>query len=636
MPTSSRRAPRPDDLYRMLLPFDARLSPDGEHVTFSVQRVGPSFDAYRQAIWIAPVSGEAEPRPLTLGARRDWQGRWSGDGRSLAFVSDRRGVVEEEPGAPKDREDVVQVHLLPMSGPGEARRVTNLPRGVEGYQWSPDGRWLAVRSASRAADRKADARLRHKLGDAKPGEPPPPDYWFVDRLGYLDNAAGFVAHRTSHLWLVDVATGAARRLTDLPAGVNAIAWSPDSTRIAVTTGPRRGWDLRSRSRVLVIEVATGGSIEVAAHPDGVYGSPAWLPDGRTLAVLGGRAPGAFYRNDVWLFPADGSDPDGGRDLTSGHDVMPGSTMNSDVTLGEASRLVPMADGRSILFLAPHRGAVDLWRLGVMDGGLERLTDGRHYLSGFDAMTLPDGRVRIAVTRSTPTALPDVHVGELPEPGGGAVALRRVTDLNLGLLSEVQLREPVERWVEVDGRRIQGWLLPAGPGRRPAVLEIHGGPHTLYGWSPMWEFQVLAASGMSVICSNPRGSEGYGREFNMANRGDWGDGPARDVLGVVDAVVADGRVDAERLGVGVRVLPGRGSGAVAADLADHVCVGHSDAAPDPAQRARPPDDRRPGRGALRNAPPAAPAGPADARPRRDPRADALRHAVPSGREPRPGP
>jgi dipeptidyl aminopeptidase/acylaminoacyl peptidase len=554
--STPRRVPRPDDLYRMAIPFDARLAPDGRHVTFSVQRVGPSFDAYRQSIWIAPTEGSGSglgaARQLTLGAHRDWQARWSADGRWLTFVSDRRSLVEEEPGVAADREDVVQVHRLPMDAPGEARRLTDLPRGVEGYQPSPDGRWLAVRSASHAADRKVDARLRHRLGEAKPGEPPTSDYRFFDRLGYLDNAEGFIAHRTSHLWLVEVATGAARRLTDLPAGVNAIAWSPDSSRIAVTTGPRREWDLFSRSRVLVVDVATGKLAEVASHPDGVYGSPAWLPDGRTIAVLGGLVPTAFYRNDVWLFPADGSDPRGGRDLSARHDIMPGSTMNSDVATGESARLVPTDDGRSILFLAPYRGAIELWRLGVADGALERLTEGRHYLSGFDAVTLPDGRLRVVATRSSATSTPDVHVGEL---AGSSLRLRAVTALNRGLLDEVELREPVERWVDVDGRRVQGWLVPAvraGAGSRgrpsPAVLEIHGGPHTLFGWSPMWEFQVLAAAGMSVVYSNPRGSEGYGLEFNMANRGDWGDGPMRDVLAVLDAFVAAGLVDPDRLGV----------------------------------------------------------------------------------------
>ena len=107
---------------------------------------------------------------------------------------------------------------------------------------------------------------------------------------------------------------------------------------------------------------------------------------------------------------------------------------------------------------------------------------------------------------------------------------------------------------VDGRRIQGWFLAGaadGDPRRgagPLVTEIHGGPHTLYGWSPILEFQLLAATGMGVFFCNPRGSEGYGRAFNEANIRDWGPGPMRDVLAGIDALVADGLADPARLGV----------------------------------------------------------------------------------------
>jgi dipeptidyl aminopeptidase/acylaminoacyl peptidase len=115
---------------------------------------------------------------------------------------------------------------------------------------------------------------------------------------------------------------------------------------------------------------------------------------------------------------------------------------------------------------------------------------------------------------------------------------------------VAFREPIERWVEVDGRQIQSWLVPGGEGtgRKPAVVEIHGGPHTLYGWTPFLEFQVLAGAGMSVLYTNPRGSDGYGRDFNEANLDDWGDGPMRDVMACVDAWIAAGRIDPDQLGV----------------------------------------------------------------------------------------
>ena len=185
------RPPRPDDLYRFRIPTDPQLSPSGELVAMTVQVVAPSRDAYRHAIWLVPSDGSAPPRQATLGVRNDTHPRFSPDGRWLAFLSDRRPVTEEEPEAPKDREDGTQVHLLPLDG-GEARRLTDLPRGVEGFAWSPDGRWLVVRSASAGPTREEDARVRGKGVPPKPGEPPTSDYRYLDRLQNMLNGPGFI------------------------------------------------------------------------------------------------------------------------------------------------------------------------------------------------------------------------------------------------------------------------------------------------------------------------------------------------------------------------------------------------------------------------------------------------------------
>ncbi|MEA2675499.1 MAG: hypothetical protein QOI92_2691 [Chloroflexota bacterium] len=552
MAVPDRRAPTPEDLYRILVPTEPRLSPDGTTVTFTVQRVRPGFDGYASAIWAASTDGSEPARQLTLGARRDHQARWSPDGSQLAFLSDRRPLFEEEPGAPADREDGMQVHLLPTAVPGEARRLTDLPRGVEAFEWSPDGTSLAVLSSSMGPDRASDSRARRKAPDAKPGTPPASDYRFADRLHFQENGRGFTEHRRRQAWLVDVASGTARRLTNLAAGITQVAWSPDGTRLAIATGRTRDADLFFRPRIAILDVKSGRLTAVVEHPRGAFAAPAWLPGGRSIAVLGGVLPHQPYRSDVWIFPADGSDPRGGRNLSGRHDIMPGSSVSSDVTIGEAPRLQPASDGGSILFLAPNRGSNELWRIATDDGALERLTDDHHYLSSFDAVepgSKADGP-RIAAIRSTGAELPKVVIVEpaLKRRSRAALSTRVIANPNETLEGEVQLKTPIERWAEVDGHQVQGWLVTAGDGPKPMVLEIHGGPHTLYGWSPSWEFQILAAAGISVAYANPRGSEGYGLEFNVGNIDDWGDGPMRDVLAIVDGFVTDGRADADRLGV----------------------------------------------------------------------------------------
>ncbi len=556
------RAPRPDDMYAFRIPTEPQVSPAGDRVVFTLQTVAPSKDAYRRSLWTVPTDGSAPARRLTVGAKHDRRPRFSPDGRTLAFLSDRRLAVEELPGAPDPREDAVQVHLLPLDRPGEAIRLTDLPRGVDGLAWSPDGTRLAVLSASRSVDAKEDARLRGKAAaKPAPGAPPPSDYHYIDRLQSMANGAGFVYDAVAQLWIVDVETGAARRVTALPARVEDPVWSPDGKRIAFATNLAADRDLGWQSDVHVVDVRTGARTRITGGR-GYFGAPAWLPDGRTLAVLGHRFPvGAGSRSDIWLFKADGSEngPRAGRDLTARHDVMPGSGMNSDLTVGEEPRLVVAPDGGSILFTAPIEGAYELWRVSVPDGGLERLTEGRHYLSGWSAVPgRGAGSTRIAILRSSPTELPDVHLVDVPRRAvARPLALERLTELNRDALDGIALVGPDTRWTTVDGLRVQGWHVPAAdpdrPGRRrrgpsPLVLEIHGGPHTLYGWSPSWEFQCLAGAGIGVWYANPRGSEGYGQAFNAGNFKDWGSGPTRDVLSGVDALVADRLADPDRLGV----------------------------------------------------------------------------------------
>ncbi len=548
------RPARPEDLYRILIPSDPRLSPDGGHVAFTVKATAVGNGAYRHAIWSAPVDGSAAARRLTLGSRTDRHPRFSPDGRMLAFLSDRRLYTEEEPDRPRrprDRDDCDQVHLLPLDG-GEARRLTDLPRGVTEFAWSPDGRTLAVLTSSLGATPAQEARRRRRPPKPKPGETPLSDYRYLDRLGYQYNGRGFVDDREAHLWLVEVETGRARPLVVGPSAETAPAWSPDGTRIAFAANRHRDPDIDARSSVFVVDVASGEVTPITGGPDALFVTPTWTRDGSAILALGGRFPRAGYRTGIWRFAADGSDaePGAGHDLLAASELKPDAMMNSDVALDEVARLITAGDGETVLFAAPIEGSVELWRSPI-DGSRrpERLTKDRHYLSGWDAGPAgADGDVAVAV-RSTGSALPELVAYQL---GGrrraAAGTARPLTSLNGALSDEIGWVEPRERRWQSDGREIQGWLLSAGIGRQPLVLEIHGGPHSLYGWSPMLEWQILAGSGMSVLASNPRGSEGYGEAFNRANLGDWGDGPMADVLAGVDQAIDEGIADPERLGV----------------------------------------------------------------------------------------
>src|SRR5258705_6773985 len=115
----------------------------------------------------------------------------------------------------------------------------------------------------------------------------------------------------------------------------------------------------------------------------------------------------------------------------------------------------------------------MWGTAWSEGGEERKRRGRHYISGWDGVPHGSGGSRarrIVYLRSTATAPPDLWLLEL-QVASPPSKPRRLTSFNAEVLDELELRKPVERHVTVDGRDIQGWLVPAREGPPPLVVPI---------------------------------------------------------------------------------------------------------------------------------------------------------------------
>ena len=255
------RPARPDDLYRLAVPFDPRLSPDGQPVVFTVKRtpVGQRrLPATRSGS--APTDGATPARQLTIGSGRTVDRASRPDGRTLAFISDRRLLRR---GGARPAEGGQGPRRLRPAVPAAARRRRGAPpdRPAARRDRRSHGRPTA---AARRPDRARAARRwprtrRRAVGrrSPKPGETPLSDYRYIDRLAYQYNGIGFIDDHDAHLWLVDVATGEARPLV---AGPTAEGSPPGRPTAPASRSPRTGAGTRtsrSGSSICVVDVASG-------------------------------------------------------------------------------------------------------------------------------------------------------------------------------------------------------------------------------------------------------------------------------------------------------------------------------------------------------------------------------------------
>ncbi len=512
----------PEDLYAFRFLADAQIAPDGARVAYVVREIDRETNSYRSAIWLVPFDGSAPPSRFTNGPGQDALPRWAPDGRSLAFVSDRSAPA----GDAKQRKPK-NIFVLSLGG-GEARQLTTFDDDCGDLAWSPDGARIAFTLKEPRAKDAEDDGIR-----------------VYDRMRYKTDEGYLLDGRRRHVWILDVAAGGTRKLTDGDWDDAQPAWSPDGTMIAFVSNRT---DEREKNTVADIHVATiaGGGWRVT---DGVgsYGNPRFSPDGTQIAGYGvAKAVGSSAKNvRVFLLDAgDGKSPARpGRDLTGDWDRTVGSTVMSDMR-SQSQTLPPTwsADRSRIIFVGSDQGTANVYSASVCGGDVRAETMGPHQVV---SLSLASDAKRFACVYSTATLPGDVAVGDL----GGSP--KTITDINGELLRSRYIAAP-ERigFTGADGWKIEGWLLkPRGfdaSKKWPLVLEVHGGPHGAYGHGFFHEFQVLAGRGYAVLFTNPRGSHAYGEQFSTACVGDWGGKDYEDLMAGVDHALALGWVDPKRL------------------------------------------------------------------------------------------
>lgn len=533
--SAQKRSIAETDLFDFTWVADPQISPDGSMVAFVRVTVNAKKDGYDTSIWAVPASGNEEPHRITSG-NRDGSPRWSPDGKYLAFVR-----LTEKDGKP----DAPQLFMLSMAG-GDSWQFTSLIKGAGGPIWSPDGKWIAFGSGTSPEDlAKQDKKT--------PGEHVS-DVRVITRAVYRSNGAGYLDFtHPQHLWIVAAPTTpedkvTPKQITSGQFSEGDFNWSKDGSTVFFTSDRVAEPYYQLQPTTVYSVSATGGEPVKITSFDVSGGALSLSPDGKRFAFVGSpnKPINSYTQPDLWVLDiAQNAQP---KNLTAGFDYDVGSGVGGDNAPprgGSGGGPIWSPDGKAITLVYAKEGRANIGQFDASTGKETDVTTGNQAVSSL--RSTPDA-AKLVYSVSTPTSIGDIWVQDLKKKT--AVQLTRA---NGDLFAKLNLTEPEEIWyTSFDGKKIQAWVQKPpdfDPSKKyPLILNIHGGPHTAYGYVFDHEFQWMAAKGYVVLYPNPRGSTTYGQDFGNIIQYKYPGDDYKDLMAGVDEVIKRGYIDTEKLGV----------------------------------------------------------------------------------------
>jgi dipeptidyl aminopeptidase/acylaminoacyl peptidase len=501
------RTPTIDQSLEMKSAFNPRISPDGRRVAYELQSTNWEDNSFDRNLWIADIAS-GEVRQLTSAKKSSANAAWSRDGRWIAFLSDRPAQIS---GSPADKK---QLYVISADG-GEAQQLTKSENDIGSFDWAPDSRRIAFAA------------------------PDPEPKTLKDRKEkYGEYSVVHADYQMAHLWTIDLPDGTtntvpeAKRLTEGDAfSVGSFAWSPDGTRIAFSA--QKDADLISSfSNDIYVVTISDKAVKKIVDTPGPDTNPRWSPDGKRIAYQTAAGSKYFYYTNgrIAAVPAEGGTPEV---VTAAFDENP-------------DLLDWGPDG--IYFEAVEKTYAHAFRVNPETKVVERLDTPDHAVAfGFSfARDFRHAAFRAAMEN---------EFGEIYAAGVAPWKAKRLTSLGDQLKPFKLAHREVISWTSADGTKIEGVLYTPSDfdakKKYPLLVVIHGGPtgvdQPIVNADRYYPIERFVAKGALVLRPNYRGSAGYGEKFRSLNVRNLGVGDYADVISGVDALIAKGYVDKDRVG-----------------------------------------------------------------------------------------
>ncbi|PHR21223.1 MAG: S9 family peptidase [Sphingopyxis sp.] len=496
---------------------DPQISPDGSTIVYARKSMDKFSDKVVSDLWTIDTRSGSH-RPLVSGEGSSSSVRWSPDGSRLIYLTTTDGKPDLR---------------LRYQDSGNSFSLAQLEQEPGAPVWSPDGKTIAF--SMLVPDERASF--------AKPPKSPEGAEWakpvrIVDDLVFRFDGAGYLPKGKSQIFILSAEGGTPRQVTHGKNGFDSPQWLANGT-LLVTGNDSEDADLDPiESEIYRVDLESE-TVTPLTQRDGPDFSPKVAPNQSRIAYLGyDDQLKSYQETDVYVMAADGS---GATNLTASF----GRSIDA---------IAWRADGRALIGQTEVDGILTLVSIDLA-GNVRNLVDdiggtslGRPYAAGSFSVASKSGGSSPVIAYTKGSTNRPAEVAFTRGNGNG----RQLTRLNEDALAHLDLAriEEIKVTSAHDGREIEAWIaLPPGfraDGSFPMILEIHGGPNTMYGPYFAAEIQRYAAEGYVTVYANPRGSTGYGEEFAQLIDLDYPGHDHDDLMSVVDALLAKNYVSRDRL------------------------------------------------------------------------------------------
>lgn len=517
-----------EDFTRYKFLSGVKHSPDGKHLCFAVHEMDVEENKYLSNLWLYDV--ESEKYFKLTGFNKESSFIWQQDSENILFSSIRNDKDKEKKEA---GEEFTQFYRISING-GEAQEAFRVPKNVGSIKEIDENTYLisanynpTKKDLNLLDEKEKSEELKRRKEDK--------DYEVMDEIPFWGNGQGFINKDRNRLYIYNINTKVLEAITDEYMDISCWNFNKDKTLIAFI-GQAYENKAPLKNAIYLYDMEAKKITQLTPEDRFSYDYVDFINTENIICT--GSQGNRYGLNENERFYLINIKSKEQILLTPELETSLWNSVGSDCRYG--SSRTKMIDGDYLYFITTENDSSYINRIDI-NGQIEKVTTKGGSVDGY---TINNGNIIFVGLR-------DMKLQELYSID--SLKEKQITDFNEWVTRDKKVAKPEKIKVETEqGVIIEGWVLKpvdfAPDKKYPAILDIHGGPKTVYGEVFYHEMQYWANEGYFVFYCNPRGSDGHDNSFADI-RGKYGTIDYEDIMKFTDAVLEKySNIDENRVGV----------------------------------------------------------------------------------------